>query len=155
MLFEALDELDREGDLLVLDRGYVGNAPVAWLGQGGFRFCMRVEATGWGCVKTFLRSGLPEQRVTLKVPTRADCTTYEIERRPCWPRHSQPSTVPAVASSPVATIPDSHDQNHTSIWPIRPRHDKQLSSERWVWSARRSASERDRQPIRPSSVVRP
>ena len=82
MLFEALDELDREGDLLVLDRGYVGNAPVAWLSQGGFRFCMRVEATGWGCVKTFLRSGLPEQQVTLKAPTRADCATYEIERLP-------------------------------------------------------------------------
>ena len=82
MLFEALGELDCEGDLLVLDRGYVGNAPVAWLCQGGHSFCLRVEATGWGCVKAFLRSGLAEQHVTLAAPTRADCATYEIERLP-------------------------------------------------------------------------
>ena len=82
MLFEALDCLEPQRDLLVLDRGYVGNTPVAWLCQSGHSFCMRVEATGWGCVKTFLRSALAEQRVTLAAPTRADCATYEIERLP-------------------------------------------------------------------------
>lgn len=82
MLFEALECLEPQRDLLVLDRGYVGNATAAWLGQAGLRWCMRVEACGWGCVKTFLRSGLPEQQVMLKAPTRGQCAIYEIERRP-------------------------------------------------------------------------
>ncbi len=82
MLFEALDCLEPQRDLLVLDRGYVGNATAAWLDQAGLSWCMRVEACGWGCVKAFLRSGLPEQRVTLKAPTHGQCAIYEIEHRP-------------------------------------------------------------------------
>ena len=41
MLFEALDELDAGRDLLVLDRGYVGNTMVASLAQRGLGFCLR------------------------------------------------------------------------------------------------------------------
>ena len=39
MLFEALDELNAGRDLLVLDRGYVGNTMVASLAQRGLGFC--------------------------------------------------------------------------------------------------------------------
>lgn len=56
-VFSALDCLEPQRDLLVLDRGYVGNATAAWLDQAGLSWCMRVEACGWGCVKAFLRSG--------------------------------------------------------------------------------------------------
>lgn len=50
--------------------------------RAAIRSAYSVEATGWGCVKAFLRSGLAEQHVTLAAPTRADCATYEIERTP-------------------------------------------------------------------------
>lgn len=82
MLFEALGCLERGCDLLVLDRGYVGNTPVAWLTQAGHFFCLRVDNSGWACVREFLRSGEAERVVELSAPGAADCATYEIERRP-------------------------------------------------------------------------
>jgi hypothetical protein len=68
MLFEALDELDAGRDLLVLDRGYVGNTMVASLAQRGLGFCLRADTRGWRCVADFLRSGASEQVVTLAAP---------------------------------------------------------------------------------------
>ena len=56
MLFEALDALDPAQDLLVLDRGYVGNTMAATLAQHGMAFCLRVDASGWRCVADFRRS---------------------------------------------------------------------------------------------------
>ena len=61
MLFEALDELDAGRDLLVLDRGYVGNTMVASLAQRGLGFCLRADTRGWRCVADFLRSGAPSR----------------------------------------------------------------------------------------------
>lgn len=80
MLFEVLDELDRERDLLVLDRGYVGNAMAAALTQRGLPFCMRVDACGWRCVADFLRSGESERVVSLAAPTTDEAITYELAR---------------------------------------------------------------------------
>lgn len=82
MLFEALDELDADGDLLVLDRGYVGNAMVAALAQRGLGFCLRVDACAWRCVADFLRSGASEQVVPLPAPRAAEAAIYEIQALP-------------------------------------------------------------------------
>jgi hypothetical protein len=82
MLFEALDELDAGRDLLVLDRGYVGNTMVASLAQRGLGFCLRADTRGWRCVADFLRSGAPEQVVTLAAPRAAEASIYEIQAIP-------------------------------------------------------------------------
>ena len=82
MLFEALDELDAGRDLLVLDRGYVGNTMVASLAQRGLGFCLRADTRGWRCVADFLRSGASEQVVTLAAPRAAEASIYEIQAIP-------------------------------------------------------------------------
>ena len=82
MLFEALEFVQPHGDLLVLDRGYPGNAPAAILIQSQRHFCWRVDATGWNGVKRFLHSGLPEAIITLAPPSAADARTYAITRTP-------------------------------------------------------------------------
>lgn len=80
MLFEALDELDPARDLLVLDRGYVGNTMAATLAQHGIPFCMRVDASGWRCVADFLKSQDSERVVKLSAPSARDASTYELAR---------------------------------------------------------------------------
>lgn len=82
MLFEALDAVRPDSDLLVLDRGLPGTTMVAILSQSRRHFCMRVDATGWTCVRQFLRSGHREAFVTLAEPSAADALTYEIDRAP-------------------------------------------------------------------------
>ena len=82
MLFEALDELDPGRDLLVLDRGYVGNAMVATLAQRGLGFCLRADACGWRAVKAFRQSGATEQVVTLAAPRADEAATYELQATP-------------------------------------------------------------------------
>ena len=82
MLFEALEVLQPGRDVLVLDRGYVGNTPIAWLAQQGHFFCLRVDAYSWRCVREFLHSSETERIVTLAAPSRADCATYEIAPHP-------------------------------------------------------------------------
>jgi len=84
MLFQHLDRLSSD-DLLLLDRGY----PCRWLPavliQRGIHFCVRVEQSGNGgftCVRQFLRSGLPEQIVTLRAPDRRDAIDYECPSTP-------------------------------------------------------------------------
>ena len=79
MLFEHLHYLN-EDDLLVLDRGYPGNWLCAVLTQTGQHFCMRVDDTGYTCVKTFKRSGRSEQIVTLRAPNRPDCDDFGCRR---------------------------------------------------------------------------
>lgn len=81
MLFEALDATHAE-DLLVLDRGLIGNTMAAILAQRQRHFCMRVDASGYTCVRQFLRSGKAECEVVLSAPKAADAATYEIERTP-------------------------------------------------------------------------
>lgn len=81
MLFEALDATHAQ-DLLVLDRGLIGNTMAAILVQRQRHFCMRVDASGYACVRRFLRSGHAECEVDLSAPTAADAATYEIERTP-------------------------------------------------------------------------
>lgn len=72
MLMAALDKLGPQ-DVLVLDRGY----PCAWLvsllTDRGIRFVIRCDIrTGWGAVKTFLRTGLAETDATLNKPSAQD-----------------------------------------------------------------------------------
>jgi hypothetical protein len=96
MLFEHLDRL-REDDMLLLDRGYPSRWLVALLNQRGIRFCMRVEKSGdngFKCVRDFLRSGLPEQVVTLSAPDRRDVIDFGCPATPQTVRlvrHQTPS----------------------------------------------------------------
>jgi Transposase DDE domain len=82
MLFEALDVLQPRTDLLLLDRGYIGNAMVAALAQREIPFCMRVDARNWTCVTVFARSGEAERVVTLEAPGEQDAHDYELMRTP-------------------------------------------------------------------------
>lgn len=82
MLFEALDVIQPQTDLLVLDRGYPSHTLAAVLSQSRRHFCWRVDATGWNCVRHFLRSGKTEDRVVLAAPSAADAMTYEVQRTP-------------------------------------------------------------------------
>jgi hypothetical protein len=82
MLFEALDVLQPRTDLLLLDRGYIGNTMVATLVQREIAFCMRVDARNWKCVADFSRSGKAECIVTLNAPGEQDAHDYELARTP-------------------------------------------------------------------------
>lgn len=82
MLFEALDVVQPQTDLLVLDRGYPGNALAAALTQTKRHFCWRVDATGWTCVRQFLHGHQAEAIVTLAPPSAADAATYALARTP-------------------------------------------------------------------------
>ena len=85
MLFEHLDKL-RHNDLLVLDRGYPAYWLFAALWQRKLHFCMRVDSLNFNVIKTFSRSGLLEQIVTLPAPCKQDALDYEIARTPCQVR---------------------------------------------------------------------
>lgn len=74
MLLQALDVVDPENDLFVLDRGYVGNAMVATLAQRGFAFCLRVDASNWNCVKDFVRANETERLISLPATSRGTKT---------------------------------------------------------------------------------
>jgi len=82
MLFEHLDRLGPD-DLLLLDRGYPCVWLVAVLISRNISFCMRVDNTGFACVRDFLRSGEPERIVTLAAPSRQQALDYEC---PCQPQ---------------------------------------------------------------------
>ena len=81
MLFEHIDRL-ASTDLLLLDRGYPAAWLVAALNQRNIAFCMRVDNSGFTCVRTFLRSGQAEAIVTLRAPNLADASDYEVPRVP-------------------------------------------------------------------------
>ena len=81
-LFEHLDRLSPD-DLLLLDRGYVCRWLVAVLNDRAIKFCMRVDnATGFTCVRTFMRSGAIEQVVMLPAPNKRDALDYECSNKP-------------------------------------------------------------------------
>lgn len=82
MLFEALDVLQPHTDLLLLDRGYIGNAMVAALTQRDIPFCMRVDARNWKCVTAFARSGEAQRVVALEAPGAQDAHDYELAHTP-------------------------------------------------------------------------
>jgi hypothetical protein len=81
MLFEHIDRL-ASTDLLLLDRGYPATWLVAALNQRHIAFCMRVDNSGFACVRDFLRSGQAEAIVTLRAPNRANASDYEVPRAP-------------------------------------------------------------------------
>lgn len=81
MLFERLDMLDKN-DLLLLDRGYPARWLVAALNQRGIRFCMRVDSSGFACVQSFIRSGLPDQIATLPAPSKRDSHDFDCPHAP-------------------------------------------------------------------------
>ena len=80
MLFDALDLIRPHADLLVLDRGYPGNALVAAMVQRERHFCMRVDASGWKSVEQFRKGELAESLVTLAPPKARDASLYGISR---------------------------------------------------------------------------
>ncbi len=82
MLFEAPDVLQPRTDLLLLDRGYIGNMMVAALTQRDIPFCMRVDARNGKCVTAFARSGQAERIVTLGAPSEQDALDYELACTP-------------------------------------------------------------------------
>ncbi|WP_255435495.1 hypothetical protein [Chitinimonas sp. BJB300] len=59
MLYEVLPSLSAS-DLLVLDRGYVGNTMAAAIAQANLHFCLPVDRSGLRCVADFLSSNLTE-----------------------------------------------------------------------------------------------
>lgn len=79
MLFEHLDQISST-DLLLLDRGYPGCWLVAALNQRNLPFCMRVDNSGFTCVRNFLRSNQTEQIVILRPPSHRDARDYECRR---------------------------------------------------------------------------
>lgn len=81
MLFEHLDRLRRD-DLLVLDRGYPARWLVAALIARGIAFCIRVDETGFACVKTFRRSGRREAIVEIGAASQPDAQDYECPTKP-------------------------------------------------------------------------
>lgn len=82
MLVESLDRLGSQ-DVLVLDRGYPATWLVALLGERGIRWCMRCDNdSGWGAVRSFMRSGLDEAWVTLEGAGAADAHTWDCSRAP-------------------------------------------------------------------------
>ncbi|MGK5078902.1 IS4 family transposase [Janthinobacterium sp. HLX7-2] len=81
-LFEHLDRLSPD-DLLLLDRGYPCRWLVAVLNDRAIKFCMRVDnASGFACVRTFMRSDALEQVVMLPAPNKRDALDYECPRKP-------------------------------------------------------------------------
>jgi hypothetical protein len=82
MLFEALEVLQPQTNLLLLDRGYIGNPMVAALAQREIQFCLRVDTRGWKCVSVFARSGQAERVVTVPAPNEQDARDHELARRP-------------------------------------------------------------------------
>ena len=81
-LFEHLDLLSPD-DLLLPDRGYPCRWLVALLNQRALKFCMRIDnASGFACVRTFMRSKAREQIVMLPAPNKRDALDYECPRQP-------------------------------------------------------------------------
>jgi hypothetical protein len=81
-LFEHLDRLSQD-DLLLLDRGYPCRWLVAVLNHRAIKFCMRVDsASGFACVRAFMRSNALEQIVMLPAPNKRDALDYECPRKP-------------------------------------------------------------------------
>ena len=80
-LFEHLDLLSPD-DLLLPDRGYPCRWLVALLNQRALKFCMRIDnASGFACVRTFMRSKALEQIVMLPAPNKRDALDYECPRK--------------------------------------------------------------------------
>ena len=81
-LFEHLDRLAPD-DLLLLDRGYSCRWLVAVLNHRAIKFCMRVDnASGFACVRAFMRSDALERVVMLPAPNKRDAQDYECPRKP-------------------------------------------------------------------------
>jgi hypothetical protein len=82
MLVEALDLLEPD-DVLVLDRGYPAAWLVALLNELGVRFCMRCDnSSSWSALRTFMRSGVDDQWVTLRSPSAEDAAVWGCSRTP-------------------------------------------------------------------------
>jgi hypothetical protein len=55
---------------------------LAAMSQAQRHFCLRVDATGWKCVRPFVRSNLAETVVDLAPPSAIDAPLYELQRTP-------------------------------------------------------------------------
>lgn len=69
LLYKHLEKI-RQGDLLLLDRGYPSRALIFELKARGIEFCMRMKEDWWLDVKKFAESGQREQLVTFTLPAK-------------------------------------------------------------------------------------
>lgn len=69
LLYQHLSHL-REGDLLLLDRGYPSIALLFLLTAKNIHFCVRMKEDWWLTVKAFKESGLPEKDVEFALPAK-------------------------------------------------------------------------------------
>lgn len=69
LLYQHLSNV-REGDLLLLDRGYPSLALLFLLTAKNIHFCVRMKEDWWLTVKEFKESGLPEQNVEFALPAK-------------------------------------------------------------------------------------
>lgn len=85
MLFEHLEHL-APNDLLLLDRGYPASWLVSALLARTIAFCMRVDDTGFACVKAFRRSGQSDTIVRITPTSTANARDYQCPQTPCTVR---------------------------------------------------------------------
>jgi hypothetical protein len=69
LLYQHLSNV-KEGDLLLLDRGYPSIALLFLLTAKNIHFCVRMKDDWWLKVKEFKESGLPEQDVEFALPVK-------------------------------------------------------------------------------------
>jgi len=69
LLYKHLEKV-KQGDLLLLDRGYPSIALIFLLSARGIRFCMRMKENWWLNVKEFLESGREQQYVSFRLPQK-------------------------------------------------------------------------------------
>lgn len=106
MLFESLDATAQD-DVLVLDRGLIGNTIAAAITQRKRHFCMRVDATGYACVRKFLRSGKAETIVELDPPRPTDRLDYALDNKPTCVRLIRDVTPSATVRVLMTSLLDS------------------------------------------------
>lgn len=69
LLFKHLDKV-RQGDLLLLDRGYPSKALLFLLVARGIQFCVRMKDDWWLMVKDFKESGEKQRIVSFTLPKK-------------------------------------------------------------------------------------
>jgi len=83
MLFDHLDQL-RQGDVLILDRGFPASWLVQALAQRGIDFVIRCDSTqGWGAARSFLRSAQSDAWADLSPSDAQQAITWELDGPAC------------------------------------------------------------------------
>jgi len=69
LLNKHLDKV-KQGDLLLLDRGYPRMAILFLLRAKGIEYCVRMKEDWWLSVKDFMDSGEEERAISYKLPKK-------------------------------------------------------------------------------------